>query len=567
MALVAGSTFGGYTVLRLLGVGGMGEVYLVRHPRLPRKDALKILTERASDDTDRDRFLREADLAAELWHPNIVRVNDRGEFEGRLWIAMDFVEGTDAGKQLQERYAAGMPIDQVVAIVGAIASALDYAHGRGLLHRDVKPSNILIANAVANDDRILLGDFGIATEIGVVSGLTATNFTVGTLAYAAPEQLMGDKTDGRADQYALAASAYHLLTGSQPYPHSNPAVVISRHLNAPVPTLAHLRPELTSLDPILAAAMAKKSQDRFASCTDFAQALAETASTQTKPVVAVAPTTPAPVARKPNIAPGIEPPVAANADSPPIDPGWAAGMPTNADDRFTSITDIAYVPTEAAPAQTKPVVADAPKTLAPVASMHRTTPRASSSAPARANRSTRRWMVLSVAAVSVLLVGAIGVLISAIGVLSQSGQNTQSDATATSSSSTPVPGSSAPDMESQVVIGLSMPSGSTLVDREVNSDGGVEVWRTPNSLSSEIQRLFDVLPIGNSLNAIQYCKVAGPDPNLVEGKYYYRSWRWENSYEFVVVGVTPGIIDGQWSQSTSQVILTHARSDVGCLEP
>ena len=126
---------------------------------------------------------------------------------------MDYVEGTDAGQLVKDRYPAGMPVQDVCAIVTAIADALDYAHKRGLLHRDVKPANILLTEPEDGKRRILLADFGIARPLGDISGLTATNFTVGTLAYAAPEQLMGADIDGRADQYALAATAYHLLTG------------------------------------------------------------------------------------------------------------------------------------------------------------------------------------------------------------------------------------------------------------------------------------------------------------------------------------------------------------------
>src|SRR4051794_17690852 len=140
MPLDAGAKFAGYTVIRLIGSGGMGEVYLVAHPRLPRRDALKILPADVSGDAEfRARFNREADLAAELWHPNIVGVRDRGEFEGQLWIAMDYVEGTDAARLLAERYPVGMPQSEVVEIVAAVAEALDYAHEHDLLHRDVKP--------------------------------------------------------------------------------------------------------------------------------------------------------------------------------------------------------------------------------------------------------------------------------------------------------------------------------------------------------------------------------------------------------------------------------------------
>ncbi len=238
----------------------MGEVYLVEHPRLPRHDALKILgTDVSSNEEYRQRFIREADLAARLWHPNIVRVNDRGDDDGQLWIAMDYVAGTDAASLLRDRYPAGMPVGDVLEIVTAVGSALDYANQRGVLHRDVKPANILLADGRDEDGerRILLSDFGIARQLGEISGLTATNMTMGTLPYAAPEQLMDEPIDGRADQYSLAATAYHLLTGSPMFPQSNPAVVISRHLNTPPPPLAATRPELAPLDPVLARALAK----------------------------------------------------------------------------------------------------------------------------------------------------------------------------------------------------------------------------------------------------------------------------------------------------------------------
>jgi serine/threonine protein kinase, bacterial len=279
MPLVSGATFAGYTILRLVGSGGMGEVYLAQHPRLPRRDALKILpTDVSADREFRERFNREADLAATLWHPHIVGVHDRGEFDGQLWIAMDYVEGTDAGQLMKDRYPAGMPVRDVCAIVTAIAGALDYAHSRGLLHRDVKPANILLAEPEDGERRILLADFGIARQLADVSGLTATNLTVGTVAYAAPEQLMGADIDGRADQYALAATAFHLLTGAPPYQHSNPVAVISQHLNAAPPKLSDRRPELAHLDQVLSTALVKDPADRFGRCREFAKALSERAA-------------------------------------------------------------------------------------------------------------------------------------------------------------------------------------------------------------------------------------------------------------------------------------------------
>ncbi|MGB9302605.1 MAG: serine/threonine-protein kinase, partial [Mycobacterium sp.] len=277
MPLESGATFAGYTILRLLGRGGMSEVYLAQHPRLPRRDALKILPEPTTADPGfRERFLREAELAATLWHPNIVQVHDRGESDGQLWIAMDYVQGADAAQLMRDRYPAGMPADDACAVITAVAGALDYAHQRGLLHRDIKPANILLSDPEHDGKRrILLADFGIARYHDDVSGLTDTNFTVGTVTYAAPEQLMGGDIDARADQYALAATAFHLLTGVPPYKHSNPVAVISRHLTAPLPKLSEFRPELTDLDDVLARALAKNPDERFETCEAFAAALSQ----------------------------------------------------------------------------------------------------------------------------------------------------------------------------------------------------------------------------------------------------------------------------------------------------
>jgi serine/threonine-protein kinase len=274
MPLGPGQVFAGYTIVRLLGSGGMGEVYLARHPRLPRRDALKILPANVSADPEfRTRFTREADLAASLFHPHIVGVHDRGEFDGHLWITMDYIEGVDAGQLVKRQYPNGVPAIEVAAIVTAVAGALDYAHQRRLLHRDVKPANILIAEPDEDGSRrIFLADFGIARQLGDISGLTATNLTVGTVSYAAPEQLMGAAVDGRADQYALAATAFHLLTGRPPFQNSNPVAVISQHLNAPPPRIGHRRPDLARFDHALSTALAKNPADRFARCRDFAAA-------------------------------------------------------------------------------------------------------------------------------------------------------------------------------------------------------------------------------------------------------------------------------------------------------
>ena len=328
MPLTDGEVFAGYVIQRLLGAGGMGEVYLARHPRLPRLDALKILRADLTDDADyRQRFHREADLAATLSHPRIVGVYDRGEFNGRLWISMDYVEGTDAGRLVRDNYPAGMPERDVRDIVTAVAEALDFAHRRRLLHRDVKPANILLTEPDDDERRVLLADFGIARQVDDVSGLTATNMTVGSVAYAAPEQLMGEQIDGRADQYALAATAFTLLSGAPPFPQTNPAVVIGKHLNTPAPSLAGHRPELAHLDTALSTAMAKDPNDRYPRCLDFARALGQQDSATPVPDAgtAAAPTQylnapPTPVSTPPSSSERTAPPPPPPPASPPPPP-------------------------------------------------------------------------------------------------------------------------------------------------------------------------------------------------------------------------------------------------------
>ena len=271
-----GEVFAGYVIQRLLGTGGMGEVYLAQHPRLPRQDALKILSVPSTADEEfRARFKREAELAATLWHPHIVGVLDRGEFNGRLWISMDYVDGTDAGQLIRERYPDGMPERDVWEIVTSVADALDFGHERRLLHRDVKPENILVTASDGHRRRVLLTDFGIARRIDDVSNLTDDNVAVGTVSYIAPEQLLNKPLDGRADQYALAATTFHLLTGAPPFQDSNRAVVISHHLSTPPPRISERRPELAHLDGVLARALAKDPSERYPSCLDFARALTQ----------------------------------------------------------------------------------------------------------------------------------------------------------------------------------------------------------------------------------------------------------------------------------------------------
>lgn len=268
--LYSGELFAGYRIERVLGAGGMGEVYVARHPRLPRSDAVKVLpAQYAADPEYRARFEREADLAASLSHPAIVKVYDRGEYEGRLWIAMELVDGVDVAQRLAATGPFG--IDEVIRIAETVAGALDRANAQGLVHRDVKPANILLSR----DGDVLLTDFGIARQAAAgASDLTGTGVMIGTLNYASPEQLSAQPLDGRSDQYSLACTVFHVLTGDAPFADANPVVVVTRHATATPPSVRTARPHLhPDVDAVLARAMAKRPEARFASSSEFAAAL------------------------------------------------------------------------------------------------------------------------------------------------------------------------------------------------------------------------------------------------------------------------------------------------------
>ncbi|HTZ16037.1 MAG TPA: serine/threonine-protein kinase [Mycobacterium sp.] len=273
MPLAPGASFAGYTILRMLGTRGRGEVYLAQHPRLPRRDALKILPAAMTDDSAfYARFRQEAKIATTLHHPHIVQVHDRGECEGRLWTAMDYVDATDVAELMRQRFPAGMPPGQAQAIITAIAQALDYAHQRGMLHRDVQPARILLTNTGGGEHRVLLTDFGIAGQLDDDGTSAATGLPPQTRPYAAPEQLLGSEIDGRADQYGLAATAFHLLTGAPPYADPDPAAVTARA------NVSDRRVDLARFDSVFSTAFADDPADRFASCLEFAQALTERAA-------------------------------------------------------------------------------------------------------------------------------------------------------------------------------------------------------------------------------------------------------------------------------------------------
>ncbi|GAB2669980.1 serine/threonine-protein kinase [Nocardia goodfellowii] len=271
MALRPGAIVGGYRVIQQLGSGGMGTVYLAQNPILPRRDALKVLSSELSEDPEfRARFEREANLAAGLDHPNIVAVYNRGEEDGQLWIAMQYIEGTDAAEEAKKGPAVMTP-QRALRIVSEVGKGLDYAHRRGLLHRDVKPANFLLsAPEEGDEERVLLTDFGVAKSAEDGQDLTRTGNFMATVAYAPPEQLIGTSLDPRADIYSLGCAFYRLVTGQNPYPSTMPAVVMMGHLHEPAPKISAARPDLPhALDAVIEKAMAKNPADRYSTCREF----------------------------------------------------------------------------------------------------------------------------------------------------------------------------------------------------------------------------------------------------------------------------------------------------------
>jgi serine/threonine kinase PknH len=262
-----GSQIGPYRLRRLLGKGGMGEVYEAEDTVKDRIVALKLLPESASHDpVFRKRLQREAHSAGRLQEPHVVPIHDYGEVDGLLYVDMRMIDGTDLRKVLK-RFGPMTPA-RAVAIVRQIASALDAAHEAGVMHRDVKPENIILTR----DDFAYLVDFGIANAV-TDEKLTELGTAVGTYAYMAPERFTNDEVTYRADVYALTCVLHECLTGGQPYPGDSVSVVITSHLMQPIPKPSEKRPGIaTSFDTVIARGMAKKPEERFVSAGDLAVA-------------------------------------------------------------------------------------------------------------------------------------------------------------------------------------------------------------------------------------------------------------------------------------------------------
>ena len=272
-----GDRVGRYVLERQIGRGGMATVFAARDEQLGRVVALKVLAAPlAADERFRQRFIRESRAAAAVDDPHIIPLFEAGQAGDVLFIAMRYVPGGDVRSLLSQE--GPLEVDRAAEIVSAVASALDAAHAAGLVHRDVKPANMLRDARPGRPEHVYLSDFGLTKDTVGSSGLTGTGLFLGTVDYAAPEQIDGRPVDGRADQYALACAACEMLTGQPPFPRDQPMAVLAAHLNQQPPPVTAGRPGLaTALDAVFARALAKAPEQRYRTCGEFSEALRQAA--------------------------------------------------------------------------------------------------------------------------------------------------------------------------------------------------------------------------------------------------------------------------------------------------
>jgi serine/threonine protein kinase len=271
--LSPGSEFAGFRIERTLGHGGMGIVYLAREVRLDRDVALKVIrSELAEDERFRARFREESRTAASIEHSRVVTVFGAGERDGLHYVSMRYVPGRDLGRMISSR--GPLPADDAASLVADVADGLDAVHAAGLVHRDVKPANVLVEQPTAGDDgpTAFLTDFGLAKIAASTSGLTATGEVIGTVDYMAPEQIEGRRVDARTDVYALGCVLFHAITGDVPFPERESSAKMWAHLNEPPPAVGSSDGGRAVLGPVIRRAMAKDPADRFPSAGDLGRA-------------------------------------------------------------------------------------------------------------------------------------------------------------------------------------------------------------------------------------------------------------------------------------------------------
>jgi DNA-binding beta-propeller fold protein YncE len=269
-----GTEIAGYRIEHVLGRGGMGVLYVAEDVALGRKVALKVIApELANDPAFRERFIRESQLAASIDHPNVIPIHRAGEERGTLFLAMRLVGGTNLRRIIAAEGPLG--VERSAAIVRQVAAALDAAHARGLVHRDVKPANILVTERSSDAaEHVYLSDFGLTKRAESDTSITRTGQFLGTADYAAPEQFEGKPLDGRTDLYSLGCVLFECLTGEPPYRRDQEVASMYAHLREPIPVATDLRPELPqAVDGVIAKAMAKRPADRYASGAELTAAL------------------------------------------------------------------------------------------------------------------------------------------------------------------------------------------------------------------------------------------------------------------------------------------------------
>ena len=385
-----GTELGGYRIDGVAGQGGMGVVYRATQLGLDRPVALKVIAVELANNLDfRNRFKSEAQLAASIDHPNVVPVFEAGEADGVLYLAMRYVEGTDL-RSLVDR-EGGLAPERAVRIIWQVAAALDAAHRRGLVHRDVKPPNVLIADE--GDEHAYLTDFGLTKHAAAAGGITRTGQFVGTPDFVAPEQIRGEAADARADIYALGGVLFHALTGRTPFPRDSELAKMYAHLSDPAPAASPLVPGVpAALDAVIGTAMAKEADDRYASAGDLARAAWAALEGESAPPQAGSVATGA-------AAPGQEPPA---PDTPaPRTHLPHSSVPTPAPSLARSM---ATAPPSGATAEPPPP--EKPKSAGP------------------AGWPRRRRMALLIALPCLLLVAGTVAVLAAAGLLSGSGEGT-----------------------------------------------------------------------------------------------------------------------------------------------
>ena len=399
-----GSNIGGYAVESLLGRGGMSVVYLAKDANLGRKVALKVMSEELSgNESFRIRFVREAQMAANLEHPSIVPVYDAGDADGVLFLAMRVIRGTDLRRAITEN--GPMEAERALAILRQVASALDAAHRAGLVHRDVKPANVLLSRE-GDDEHAYLTDFGLTKHVASRSGLTRTGQFMGTIDYVAPEQIRGNDVDGRTDLYSLGCVTYECLTGEVPFAKDQDVAILFAHLEDERPRVTAHRADLAgSIDDVVARAMARLPEDRYDSCLAFVAAAREALGVAVSPSSAATVVPPPTVFAAPPlpVQPVLEPHPSFPPADPPVPPEFTSVPPLGAEPALVALGEPPSVATASVEAPSAPAWVPPPPAAPEVAR-----PRGS---PDRQEKSgSRRGLMIMVIIAVLAILGTVGAI-------------------------------------------------------------------------------------------------------------------------------------------------------------